>query len=413
LFFILNVDNLFIYKYSGDKEIDVGILNLNKGKLGPFTGYRYLFISLMFKKKAYIFTLFLFLVQTGILQAQSTTPSRDKEVTKETSWILGASIGPDFFFGDLTPDKLGTSKNVNFAGTIFAGRQFSHIFGLRAEFLFGGVKGSRPVTEGGTTINQLFSGFMINFDVNATVNFSNLLSPYKPTRKFFIYGTLGFGVAGWNTKRSQETTSEIIPIDTIGRWRAGVIIPFGLGAYYRITKQINAGIEWTFRPVMSDMVDQTGDGYKIDFVDYLSFGISINLGVREKKSMHVREYPYPMVPAPQPLPYTPNPLPVLEPESRPMEVVYTPPPAGADYVYAVQIFAFSKRDYSTETIRKRYHITQPVIKENEGILHRYIIGNYKDIGYARELRDQMIKKGIHDAFIVAYKNGIRDHVANY
>jgi len=42
-------------------------------------------------------------------------------------------------------------------------------------------------------------------------------------------------------------------------------------------------------------------------------------------------------------------------------------------------------------------------------MERFLVGNYKDLDYARELCQTLVKQGIHDAFVVAYKNGVRDH----
>ena len=55
-----------------------------------------------------------------------------------------------------------------------------------------------------------------------------------------------------------------------------------------------------------------------------------------------------------------------------------------------------------------------VLKESEGGLNRYIIGTwYKDLNEAKNLCDKLRKQGIHDAWVIAYKERQRHHVIIY
>jgi acyl CoA:acetate/3-ketoacid CoA transferase alpha subunit len=42
-------------------------------------------------------------------------------------------------------------------------------------------------------------------------------------------------------------------------------------------------------------------------------------------------------------------------------------------------------------------------------MSRYTVGGYTDMQQARALRDEMIKLGITDVFVIAYKDGVRHH----
>jgi hypothetical protein len=337
----------------------------------------------------------------------SQTGKKKELASFANTWTIGANIGPDFFYGDLGPQGIGIDNNVSIAGSIYGGRQFSNVIGLRGQLLFAGIRGRKVNNSVVEPINQSFSGPLVEFNVNTTINFSNLFSPYKPARRFFVYGTLGIGFTNWNTKVTDLNTQQVISTDSLRNWRTAALLPFGLGAFVRITERISIGAEWTFRMAFSDMLDQTKGGFKYDFYDYLAFGVTFNLGNMSKQSPKVRDYPYPVYPAQ----VTPQPtgLPVLDIPARTPQSV---PPPGENYTYVVQIFAYAKRTYSPESIRKRYHISQPVRREKDGRLNRYLIGNYKDLQVARDLRDQMIKKGIHDAFVVAYKDGQRVYVVS-
>ena len=320
------------------------------------------------------------------------------------SWLIGASIGPDFFYGDVNKSKILPGKNISVSGGVFATRQITHVIGFKGQILISGLTGKKEVvTDSANSSLTSFSGFMMDITLNTTINFSNMVSAYKPSRRFFVYGTFGFGWAAWKTKMNETVNgNEVLTVPQT--WGSAVVFPIGLGAYYSVTSKINVGAEWTFRIVMSDMVDQMKGGFRYDIYDYLALGITFNLGPSGKKAMKVNDYPYaPVTKTITPAPAY-DPIPIVETSGNP--VVTSEP---GDYVYVVQIFAFAKYKHSAESIRKKYHIAQPVKRELVDGVYRYTIGNYKDIEYARELKKEMIRKGIHDTFIIAYKDGIRHH----
>ncbi len=317
------------------------------------------------------------------------------------SWQLGVNIGPDFYYGDLGPSNLLPNRNIHMAGSVLFGRQFSNVFGLRLQLLFGGLTGEKKSPSGGKDITQSFSGSVLEFNTNATVNFVNLFSPYKPSRRFFIYGTIGIGMTNWRTQKTTTSPDGVSSIDTPLQWKSAAVVPLGLGAYYSIGNRINLGLEWTFRMAFSDMVDQTQGGFKYDVYDYLAVGITIKLGKGGKKSMKMLDYSHPVIPTQIILPVQPE---TDYPRIAPPAIEESIP---GDYLYSVQVCAFSKHRYSTNWVRKHYHLKQPVRMEKEGRMERFLIGNYKDIELARELCQSLIKQGIRDAFVVTYKDGVR------
>ena len=348
---------------------------------------------------------FVILIATSSLFVQAQTPVPNTAGSSgqfANTWLLGANIGPDFYYGDLSNYKITPQNNVNIAGSVHFGRQFSNVFGLRLQLLFGGIRGMKHYKSGDTSLSQSFTGNVLEFNLNATINFSNFISPYKPSRRFFVYGTIGIGVSNWMTNKFNPAIVGEVPSGNTSQWRSGAVIPFGLGAFYKIGKKVNVGLEWTFRMVFSDMMDQTIGGFKFDIYDYLAVGVTINLGGSGKKSPRVLDYTYPAVS-----------VPVVNPIQHETSYPQIEPPAAdlipGDYIYSVQVCAYDRHTYNTKWIRKHYHIAQPVRMEKEGSMERFLVGNYKDLEYARELCQTLIKQGIHDAFVVAYKNGVRDH----
>jgi hypothetical protein len=348
-----------------------------------------------------LFFLCLLLLPT-LTFAQS--PDKDKSNVLARKWYIGANFGPDFYYGDLNASKYLPKKSVSIAGSLFAEYHFSNVLGLRYQLLIGGLNGSKPVTFEGATADLAFTGLFLNPNFDLTINFSNLFSPNKPSRRFFVYGTVGLGYAVWFSKILNKVyPSDSIDLNTFVNM--AVEIPVGLGAMYNINKKLQVSVEWTFRTFLSDKVDNTVGGYKFDIVDYLAFGIAFNLGGKGvKKSPNVVDYPYQVTP----VIYESPPPARIEPQPQPQQI--TPPPIQPDeYVYKVQICAFNQHNYSADWIRKHYRVNQPVTREQEGTMSRYTVGGYSNMQKAKELRNEMLKLGIHDVFIIAYKDGIRHH----
>jgi len=323
------------------------------------------------------------------------------------TWEAGVLLGPDFYYGDLNVNKFLPSRSTSGAGGLFIMRQFTNVFGLKGQLLFGGLRGSKSGNEGSNSVNWSFRGFCIDFTVNSVINISNLISSYHENRKLFVYATVGIGVNAWNTTLTKGINGVLTEPPQVTGMQAGLVLPFGLGLQYAITPRISAGAEYTIRTVFSDLVDKTEGGYKCDVLNILAFTASYRFG-GSKKGMKVQDYPYANLrtyriePQPQPQPAAERPAPPQQPG------------APEIYDYVVQICAFSQHNYTVAWVKKHYRVDMPVIKESENGLNRYIIGHYyKDISQAKELCDRLRKQGIKDAWVIAYQNGIRHHVVIY
>lgn len=324
------------------------------------------------------------------------------------TWEAGVMLGPDFYYGDLNSKKFLPSLSTSAAGGIFITRQFTNVIGLKGQLLFGGIRGNKDGTESNKPVNWNFTGIFLDFTVNSVFNFSNIISPYREGRKIFVYGTLGLGINAWNSQLTKGTNGVLTNPTQLNGFQAGLVLPLGLGLQYAITNKISAGVEYTVRMIFSDYVDQTPGGFKNDFVNYLAFSASYRFGTLKKK-INVQEYTYtnpvwyqPVIPEP----------PIISGS----EIQGSFPIASESdgYCYVVQVCAYSKHNYSVAWVKKHYHIDMPVVKEVEKDLNRFIIGlYYKDLSLAKELCDKLRKQGIQDAWVIAYKNGVRHHEVVY
>ncbi|MEI7499706.1 MAG: hypothetical protein WCK84_04585 [Bacteroidota bacterium] len=352
----------------------------------------------------------LFLLIPSLLFSQ--VPGKKKTYPLARNWYLGVTFGPDFYYGDLNPSKFLPTNSVSLAGSLFTHYHISNVFGMRFQLLAGGLKGLKTVVRNENPVDMAFTGLFIDVNANTTINFSSLFSPNNPSRRFFVYGTVGLGYAGWFSK----DPNKVYPFDSIKIStfiNSSFVIPAGIGAIYNISKKFQVSLEWTFRTFLSDKLDNTVSGYRYDIVDYLAIGVSINLsGKKSKKIPNLLDYPNPVsrvsYSLPPPVTNIRQPQQQYQPRPQPQQVARVSPQPD-DFLYKVQICAFSQHDYSADWIRKKYRVNQPVTREQEGTMSRYLVGGFTNIQKARELRNEMVKLGIHDVFIIAYKDGIRHH----
>ena len=369
-----------------------------------------------------------------------------------SNWSVGIGGGPNIFFGDLKVyDFWPVSTYMNewrFAGTFTLTRQISHVFAVRGQLLYGEISGTKRVYKGGAPCNQYFEGNIFEYNLNTTINFINLFFPYKPTRKFFIYGTVGIGFSNWNTKKKDLITSEQIGgSGSPSNWTTEVVIPAGLGAYFTIADKVNLGLEWTLRAVNSDKLDTTVGGFQYDMYSLLSFNVTYNFNKRAQKK--VTSTPGMANPA-EPAQFQP---PVRDPMTKPQKDTTSMEPAqvavalnfpAEDTIheknlittfdslqaiaevadtgilsgengplipgisYRVQVYAYKSNIYPAESIRRKFNLSQVVYKEFSEGWFRYTLGSFKTLKAAQSLMYKLRSgNGIHDAFVARYKDGFR------
>lgn len=74
--------------------------------------------------------------------------------------------------------------------------------------------------------------------------------------------------------------------------------------------------------------------------------------------------------------------------------------------YRVQVMA-SINEVSTQALQAQYNIESGIFIEKSGTYNRYTTGMVRTLQEAEQLKNELVGKGIKDAFIVAYRNGKR------
>ena len=347
------------------------------------------------------------------------------------NWSFGVGAGPNIFFGDLKEQPFwpvtSNMNEVKFGGTATLTKQFSHVFALRGQFLYSELSGTKRDHTDLKPNNEYFNGNVLEGNLNATINFSNLLTKgYFPKRKIFVYGTFGIGSSSWNSNVKQLGTNLPLRLsDSQGAWTTALVAMAGVGAYVNIHDKVNLGIEWTLHGVNSDRVDATVGGYKYDAYSMLAVTLTYNFNKynpgKEPEPLKV------FVPVIQPPVAETKPAESELPEILPATdsivqdtiadkldfpaetdtVKAAPGPQEKGNNYRVQIFAFTSDKYTAQEVRDKYHLDQEVYKDFSDGWYRFTIGYFTAYADAKAMKLQMRKRGFKGAFITKYSNGTR------
>lgn len=194
-----------------------------------------------------------------------------------SNWRLNFNAGLNLFYGDIKQYRyLPMNDDYRVAYGAVLKKQFSPVFGIGFQLLNGKLHSSRRNFAGG---DKMFDADILEGNMQASINFSNLLAGFNPNRTVSIYGFAGVGLASWYTQLYNNGK----PIRTSGaskslgdRTTEGVV-PLGLGLKFNINDNIGLNLESSLRTVNSDKLDAWVSGFKYDFYNYNSFGFYYNL----------------------------------------------------------------------------------------------------------------------------------------
>ena len=391
-----------------------------------------------------------FLLLTPVLLHAQTINTSGK---LSSYWQINLSGGTSLFFGDLKqPGFLPVSTNNNewrTGGGLMITKQFSPVFGLRGQGLYGQLAGTLRVA------NQYFENDYIEFNLNATLSLTNLFRRYDPTRCCNVYLLAGVGLLNYNTTVYDLRTAIMIARvgdgyghGIGGRTLEGMVMG-GIGIDFRLNDRWNINLETASKAVNSDMMDHMVGGFKYDTYNYTSVGISYKFGMGNKPkgervpvqigtpptrnviksnlistqtqqtnkavskqpeiSALIRPVQPPATKEIQQVNKVNPAKEVTQQINQPVEKSQYRQPVQPRFEYRVQIRARYGHTISTTYLASKYHIERWKIREDKhNGYYIYTIGSYDTYEQARTARDSIRRSsGISDAFIVAFKNGYR------
>ncbi len=199
------------------------------------------------------------------------------------NWSINVNGGQTSFFGELSlyDDELSEklSKEGAWAYGFILSRQMTPVFGLSGQLLWGSLKGANTRSQ--------FRAEIMEYTLNTTINFVNLLIPENDAR-FFLYGKLGFGQFQFNSKLVFDDPEE--PDKYVESESPEFLYLLGGGAFYKFNHAFEVNIEATARLVNNDKLDGTnnnkGDN---DYYSYISLGVTYKINNKPRDTRYYKK----------------------------------------------------------------------------------------------------------------------------
>lgn len=224
---------------------------------------------------------------------------------------IGLHGGWTQFYGDIRQYDFGFTKNkadiANGAGGLFIDYNLNSVIGFRANVMAGTLGGSKySINQGpqsnGSNQNVEFSTLFIDYTLNTTINFVNLMySDRTKDRLFTSYIVGGVGLTSYRTNkfRLKDTPTQSAG-DVVGsssnptrakettKFTTDLIIPVGLGIKFRLSRRFDLGLEYTHRfAPAGERLDATEGGKKSsDSYGYFNAFLAIKIG----KQTHSKDW---------------------------------------------------------------------------------------------------------------------------
>jgi hypothetical protein len=362
-------------------------------------------------------------------------------------WEVGLTGGTSLFFGDVKQNSIfpvATNNNEwRLGGSLLTGRQFSYVFGLRGQALYGQIAGTKR------SYNYFFEGDYFDFNLNMTVDLNNLFGPKRTDRFASAYILAGVGLVNYNTTLYSLSNGVVLKRFGFGsgsglggRTLEGIVTG-GAGVNFKINNHFVINFESTMRFVNTDEMDGWIKDFKYDMYNYTSVGLFYRFGKKKTKSgpppevafrQNIREVPpvqssskpqkkpcvsefTPLMPPPANTtttkkvekPPVQTAQPVQQPAVVPSKVSTPAPPPQPMLEYRVQIRAKYGKPIPVSWLSRKYNIPVNQIREDKhNGYYIYTVGSYETYLQAKTRCNQVRNvNGIPDAFVVAFKNGYR------
>ena len=240
---------------------------------------------------------------------------------KYNTWSVTVGYGPVTYFTDVVDYTLLPSHNWKFGPTIMVSKQFNRPWGLDAQFLTADMYGEKN--------HRYFEGNFMEASLNLTFSINQFAMFGPIADRWDIYGKVGFGMMFFRSRQralydhdynNEDGTIENIKKDDILRvkhvydfisypkpegWdredylvmgydrktdpekeekrKREIILPFGIGVKYRISKSFDVGVEVMMHSMSNDNLDVNLSGADNDAFMYSSLNISYKIGKKNKR----------------------------------------------------------------------------------------------------------------------------------
>jgi len=216
-----------------------------------------------------------------IIKAQKTAKEKIQAIF-QPHWNVQLNGGITQYFGDLNKDYF-FNKNVKegFGGAL--GYQFSPIFGVRGQFMKGKLFSQQDDKQ------LRLNTDLWDASLQLTANINDIFSGYNPRRfvNFYLFG--GAGITSFSSTLTDYSGG--VEFDTAGSSQNEFFVPLGLGASFRLAKNISLNLEYADHITFNDnTLDLFPASKARDQYSYASAGIGFTFGSpRDKDKDGVRD----------------------------------------------------------------------------------------------------------------------------
>lgn len=214
-------------------------------------------------------TFVLLLTSFGLGLAAQDAGSTYRSFTPADQWEVGVDLGTPMVLGDID------AKFPGFGGGLHVRKSLGHVFSIRVNGLYAGMKNENAAPDSRKSETNWFSG---SGQLVMTVN--NLRFD-KPYRKVGINVFGGLGYSSFNVTANGASSSTKY---------SGATVEVGAGLAYRFNSKFNLGLEYTVAQVLGsdgDLLDgdeNAGDNrttYR-DAFHFPHLSLNFNIGGKDK-----------------------------------------------------------------------------------------------------------------------------------
>ncbi len=244
----------------------------------------------------------MFAIMPNLTFAQDTVAEKkmthkEKKEAFDNYWFINLHVSGVQQNTDVVINKyLSPISNWRFGWGGNFGWQFHPIWGLRAGLNFGELYGqSKKNVFWMQTLDPRFANGifyrakLFDYNLEGTVNFSNLISGYNPDRFVDVYGIVGFGFTEWTSEGYYfeddgtatlrwEDGKDIAPVGALpfanykgyhggfkDGWNRKSHISGGIGGAFHIIPQLDANLEFQFKTLTGGSATNPGGGHNPEF----------------------------------------------------------------------------------------------------------------------------------------------------
>lgn len=385
------------------------------------------------KYSSLLFVVLISLLWTNGNRAMGQSLSQTSPDSWDSNWNLSLNVGVNQFYGDVNNHTFfqKLSKESPLGIQLNLTKMVHPSWGVGVNLNYAGIKSLKNKLPDGTQVSFTLSGMYYSANPYLYLNLNDLIFGFKADRFWALYTKTGIGYAFWNTTLTNNITSlQVKSGETVGNHtyaKHALEVPLNVGLRFHVSSRMSLDLGVEFNTIMSDDVDLWNEGYKYDRFTYVYGGLTYSLDfLHHLRSKRFRKentsipkgkiplYDYTFFGHPdQSLPKSNSERPQVDalkidkpiaPHATNINQYHPVIHQGVEF--RVQIMAADKK-VGTGKVQAKFNLSVPVEEVHQNGFYRYTVGHFNNYQSAWAESRKMRAQGVYDAFVTAYRNGLR------